>query len=153
MAAFDELADEALLKAIAGGAAWAMEDLYKRYSRMLYSLALRIVGDHQVAEDLVQETLLAVWRRATSYSPQSGTARGWLFAILHHRAIDYLRSTRYRSVIKEASIEQVELDERAAFPDVWDSVWQSVQISLIRAALMKLSPAQRSAIELAYFQG
>jgi RNA polymerase sigma factor (sigma-70 family) len=153
MAAFDELPDEALLKAIAGGAAWAMEQLYQRYSCMLYSLALHMVADHQVAEDLVQEALLAVWRRATSYSPQSGTVRGWLFAILHHRAIDYLRSMRRRSVIKEASLEQVELDERAAFPDVWDSVWQSVQISLIRAALMKLTPEQRSAIELAYFQG
>jgi RNA polymerase sigma factor (sigma-70 family) len=153
MAAFDEIPDEALLKAIAEGAVWAMEQLYQRYSRVLYSLALRMVADHQIAEDLVQEALLAVWRRATSYSPQSGTVRGWLFAILHHRAIDYLRSIRRRSVIKEASLEQIELDGSAAFPDVWDSVWQSVQISLIRTALMKLSQEQRLAIELAYFQG
>ena len=93
----NELSDEALLSAIAGGAVWAMDSLYQRYSRILYSLAYRMVADHQIAEDLLQDAFLSVWRRSTSYSPQAGAARSWLISILHHRAIDHLRRVRRRS--------------------------------------------------------
>src|SRR5579864_1946577 len=149
----NELTDEALLYAIAGGAVWAMESLYERYSRILYSLAYRMVADHQVAEDLLQDAFLAVWRRSTSYSPQTGAARSWLISILHHRAIDHLRRVRRRSTLQEAPLEELELDEATAFPDVWEDVWRSVKSSQVRAALMKIPAEQRLVIELAYFQG
>ena len=102
----DELSDEALIKAIAGGATWAMEPLYLRYSRILYSLAYRMVADQQVAEDLLQDAFLSVWRRAISYSPQSGAVRSWLVSIIHHRTIDYLRGVRRRSAMKETTWEE-----------------------------------------------
>ena len=148
-----ELSDEALLNEIAGGAVWAMDSLYERYSRMLYSVAYRMVADHHIAEDLLQDAFLAVWRRSTSYSPQTGAARSWLISILHHRAIDHLRRMRRRSGIVEAPLEELELDETAAFPDVWDEAWRSIKSSQVRAALMKISTEQRLVIELAYFQG
>ena len=150
---FDQLSDEVLLSAVARGAVWAMEILYERYSRILYSLAYHMVADHQIAEDLSQDAFLAVWRRATSYSPQSGAARSWIVSIMHHRTIDYLRSVRRRSVLKEATWEEVERDERTAFPDAWDEAWQNIQSAKIREALMKLPIEQRMVIELAYFQG
>ena len=149
----NEPSDEALLNAIAGGAVWAMESLYLRYSRILYSLAYRMVADHQVAEDLLQDAFLAVWRRATSYSPQTGAARSWLLSILHHRTIDYLRKVRRQSTIQEASLEEIELHESIAYRDTWDEAWQSVKSSHVRAALMKIPTEQRLVIELAYFQG
>lgn len=149
----DEPSDEALLNAIAGGAVWAMDSLYQRYSRILYSLAFRMVADHQVAEDLLQDAFLAVWRRASTYSPQTGAARSWLISILHHRTIDYLRRVRRRSTIQEAPLEELELNESIAYPDAWDAAWQSVKSSHVRAALMKIPPEQRLVIELAYFQG
>jgi len=149
----DEPSDEALLNAIAGGEVWAMDSLYQRYSRILYSLAFRMVADHQVAEDLLQDAFLAVWRRASTYSPQTGAARSWLISILHHRTIDYLRRVRRRSTIQEAPLEELELNESIAYPDAWDAAWQSVKSSQVRAALMKLPPEQRLVIELAYFQG
>src|SRR3989442_13281376 len=149
----NEPSDEALLNAIAGGAVWAMESLYQRYSRILYSLVYRMVADHQVAEDLLQDAFLSIWRHATSYSPQSGVARSWLISIVHHRTIDYLRSVRRRSVMNETTWEEAELDEHVSFPDVWDEAWRSVQSSQVRTALMRLSPEQRMVIELAYFQG
>ena len=148
-----ELSDEALIQAIAGGAVWAMEPLYQRYSRILYSLVYRMVADHQIAEDILQETFLAVWRRATSYSPQSGAVRSWLVSIVHHRTIDYLRTVRRRSTMKQATWEEVELDERTAFPDVWDEAWRSVQSAQVRAALKNIPTEQRMVIELAYFSG
>ncbi|HEY6287440.1 MAG TPA: sigma-70 family RNA polymerase sigma factor [Ktedonobacteraceae bacterium] len=149
----NEPSDEALLNAIAGGSVWAMESLYQRYSRILYSLAYRMVADHQVAEDLLQDAFLAVWRRATTYSPQTGAARSWLISILHHRTIDYLRRVRRRSTIQEAPLEELELNESTAHPDAWDAAWQSVKSSHVRAALMKIPTEQRLVIELAYFQG
>lgn len=148
-----ELSDEALLKAIASGAVWAMESLFHRYSGILYSLAYHMVADHQVAEDLLQDTLIAVWKRSSSYSPQTGAARSWLISILHHRAIDYLRKIRRRSTVQEAPLEEIEFDESVAFPDVWEDAWRSVQSSQIRAALMRIPAEQRLIIELAYFQG
>src|SRR5947209_492846 len=149
----NELSDEALLDAIAGGATWAMEPLYQRYSRILYSLAYRMVADHQVAEDLLQDAFMAVWKRSTSYSAQAGAARNWLISILHHRTIDYLRKVRRRSNILEAPLEEIEFDESTAFPDVWDEAWRNVQGSQVRAALLQIPPEQRLVIELAYFQG
>src|SRR5260221_10804747 len=113
----NDLSDEALLNAIATGAVWAMESLYQRYSRILYSLAYRMIADHQVAEDLLQDAFIAVWKRSTSYSPQVGAARSWLISILHHRAIDYLRKVRRRSNILEAPLEEIEFEETFAFPD------------------------------------
>lgn len=149
----NELSDEALLNAIAGGATWALESLYDRYNRVLYSLAYRMVADRQIAEDLLQEAFVSIWRRATSYSPQAGAAHSWLISILHHRTIDYLRGLRRRSAMQETPLEEIDLDETTAFPDVWDEAWQSVKGTQVRAALMKIPTEQRLVIELAYFQG
>jgi RNA polymerase sigma factor (sigma-70 family) len=149
----DQLTDEMLISAIARGAVWAMEPLYDRYHRMMYSLAYRMVADHQVAEDLLQDVFLSIWKRATSYSPQAGAVRSWLLSIMHHRTIDYLRAVRRRSTLKEATWEEVERDERVAFPDVWDEAWQRVQSAKVREALLSLPVEQRLVIELAYFQG
>lgn len=149
----EELSDEVLIRAIAGGAVWAMEPLYQRYSRILYSLVYRMVSDHQITEDLLQDAFLSVWKRATSYSPQAGAVRSWLISIAHNRTIDYLRGVRRRSVLKEATWEDVERDERTAQPDAWEGAWQSIQSDKVREALMKLPTEQRMVIELAYFQG
>jgi len=149
----DEISDEMLIRAIASGAVWAMEPLYERYSRILYSLVYRMVSDHQIAEDLLQDAFLSVWKRAISYSPQSGAVRSWLVSIAHHRTIDYLRGVRRRSVLKEATWEDVERDERTAQPDAEEGALQAIQSEQVRIALMKLPAEQRLVIELAYFQG
>jgi RNA polymerase sigma factor (sigma-70 family) len=149
-----EISDEMLIHAIAGGAAWAIEPLYQRYSRILYSLAYRMVANQQVAEDLLQDAFLSVWRRASSYSAQSGAVKSWLVSIIHHRTIDYLRSVRRRTEnMKEATWEEVERDEPMAASDTSDEAWQAIQGENVRHALMKLPTEQRMVIELAYFQG
>lgn len=145
--------DEMLIAAIAGGAVWAMESLYQRYSRLLYSLAYRMVTDHQIAEDIIQESFLSIWRRARSYSPQAGAARSWLISIVHHRTIDYLRTVRRHSALKEVPMDNTEVDAQTSFPDVWDEAWRSVQSAQVRTALMQIPTEQRMVIELAYFQG
>jgi RNA polymerase sigma factor (sigma-70 family) len=149
----EQLSDEVLISAIATGAVWAMEPLYQRYSRIMYSLAYRMVADHQVAEDLLQDAFLSIWKRAVSYSPQAGAVRSWLVSIIHHRTIDYLRTVRRRATIKETTLDEVERDDRTAFPDAWDQAWRNIQSAKVREALMDLPAEQRLVIELAYFQG
>lgn len=149
----DEISDRTLISAIAGKAVWAMEILYQRYNRLLYAFVYRIVGNQQVAEDLMQEAFFAVWQHAHSYVPQNGEVKNWLISIFHHKAIDYLRSVQRRATIQQVELEQVDLQEHVAVSDVWDEVWQSAQRDLIREAMMNLSREQRMVIELAYFQG
>jgi RNA polymerase sigma-70 factor (ECF subfamily) len=78
-----------------------MEPLHQRYSRLLYALAYPMITDHQVAQNLIQETFLAVWQHASAYAPQAGSVRNWLLSILRHRTIDYLRALRRRSSLQE----------------------------------------------------
>jgi RNA polymerase sigma factor (sigma-70 family) len=148
-----EPGDESLISALAGGAVWAMDLLYQRYSGLLYSLAYRVVADLRVAEDLLQEVFLAVWQHAPSYDPQSGSVSSWLTSIMRHRAIDYLRRTHRRNTSNDVPWEVSEQDQNMASPDVWDEAWRSVQSSLVRECLMRLLPEQRTVIELAYFEG
>lgn len=148
-----ELSDEALIHAIAAKEVWSMDQLYERYNRLLYSLAFRMVSDHQIAEDLLQESFLSVWRNAASYSRQMGEVRSWLVSIIHHRTIDYLRATRRRAGLNQATLDDVERDESVATPDVWDEAWMSIQSAQVRDALTKLSQEQRKVIEMGYFQG
>jgi RNA polymerase sigma factor (sigma-70 family) len=148
-----ELSDEALIHAIAAKEVWAMDQLYERYNRLLYSLAFRMVSDHQIAEDLLQESFLSVWRNAASYSRQMGEVRSWLVSIIHHRTIDYLRAMRRRAGLNQATLDDVERDESVATPDVWDEAWMSIQGAQVRDALTRLSEEQRKVIEMGYFQG
>ncbi len=145
--------DQDVLSAIADGAVWALDMLYQRYHLGLYSLAYRMVSDHQIAEDLLQQTFLRVWRHAATYSAQAGSVRGWLFAILRNFAVDYLRKQRQRTVPKEVPLGDIEFDERFALADTWDEVLQHEEQAQLREALAHLTKKQRLVLELSFFQG
>lgn len=149
----EEFSDETLIHALALGVIWSLEVLYQRYARLLYSVVYHMIPDHQVAEDLLQETFVAIWQHAGSYSSQSGAVRSWLVAIIRHRAIDYLRKMRARQEIKTTPIDDLAFEDELTTPDVWEEAWQSMQGTQIRNALKLLSAEQRLVIELAYFQG
>ncbi len=149
----EEITDEALLYALALGVLWSLEVLYQRYGRLLYSIAYRMIPDHQVAEDLLQDTFVSVWQHAGSYSSQSGSVRTWLVSIIRHRAIDQLRKLRVRADFQATPLEELVADERLAAPDTWEEAWKSIRAKQVRNALKLLSSEQRMVIELAYFQG
>ncbi len=149
----DEPNDEFLIDAIAGGAMWALERLCHRYRGRFYALAYRMTADKMVAEELVQDTFVAIWQSATSYAPQAGPVRSWLFSIIYHNTINYLRSVNRRSTLQQVQWQEVEAYERFAFSDVWEQAWSSVQIAQLHACLMQLPTEQRAVIELAYFEG
>src|SRR5438876_10687976 len=83
--------DDALLTALAARDLGALAALYDRYGRLAYSLAYRILGESEAAEDVVQDAFLSAWRGAATYRPERGNPRAWLLSIVHHRAVDILR--------------------------------------------------------------
>jgi len=158
------LSDEDLVSEICRGAEWAIELLYQRYHRYAYALAYRILHESSAAEDIVQEAFLSIWRKAASYQKQQGSVHSWLQAIVHHRAIDKLRSAAHRDnqwVPLEVENEQdlaggVSQGSRLADTrqsDVWEEAWRHEQRTLICSVLEQLPPEQRQVIELAYFGG
>ncbi len=150
----DEPSDKFLIDAIAGGAVWALERLYHRYSRRFYALAFRMTADHMVAEELVQDAFFAIWESATSYNSQAGPVRGWLFSIIYHHIINYLRSARRHSTPQQVPWQQeIEAYERFALADVWEQAWSSIESAELHASLKQLPTEQRELIELAYFEG
>jgi RNA polymerase sigma-70 factor (ECF subfamily) len=143
-------ADRAVLVRLAEGELDALEDLYDRYKTMAYSIAYRITNDATLAEDVVQDAFLGVWRNAARYVEGRGSVKTWLLSIVHHRAIDAIRRRR-----PTTELPDVELPPPAALmtPDVWAEVSAGLDAETVRRALGTLSAVQREAIELAYFGG
>jgi len=143
-------ADRAALQRIAGGELDALDDLYERYKTMAYSIAYRITNDATLAEDVVQDAFLGVWRNATRYLEARGSVKTWLLSIVHHRAIDAVRRRRPMTDLpdrEEAPPAALRL------PDVWVEVSANLDADAVRAALTALTDVQREAIELAYYGG
>jgi RNA polymerase sigma-70 factor (ECF subfamily) len=145
--------DEELISAICHGAEWALETLYDRYHRYAYTLAYRILHEATGAEDIVQEVFLSVWRKAASYQKHHGSVFSWLQAIVHHRAIDRVRSAAHRDYQWTPLQVEGEQDPAGDQCEVWEQAWHHEQGELIRHVLEQLPLEQRQVIELAYFGG
>lgn len=147
----DRLADEDLLTLVERGDAGAFEVIYDRHCRVAYSLAFRLLGDRQSAEDLVQDAFLAVWRGASSYSSSRGSVRTWMLSILHNRGVDRLRTLGAMSRRQDA-LEQVEL-RRPDAPDAATLGIESALAGSIREELGSLPAEQHEVLKLAYYGG
>ena len=128
----------------------ALAALYGRYRPLVFALALRVLGDAARAEDVVQDTFLSVWRKASSYAPQRGSARTWISSVARNRAIDIVRASRERPVQDD---EELLLGLRDDSPAVVDQVVATVEGEATRSALHGLPMEQRQAIAMAYFGG
>ena len=144
------LADEELISLVENEDPQAFAVLYDRHSRVAFSLAYRLMGERQAAEDLVQEVFLRVWRSTGSYRAERGSARTWILSIVHHRGVDLLRSnaSRRRTQDKvESSAETVQQSE------AFSEAWRNSQRDQVLKALNTLPPEQLKILELAYFSG
>lgn len=140
--------DQALLAQAAGGDPAALGDLYDRYGRLVFSVALRVTGDRQSAEEITQDTFLRLWQQAARYAPERGSCAAWLVTIAHRRSIDELRSRRGASRRREAVLPDLVIDEQGI--DLADLSQLRVDL---QSALAELPDAQRATIELAFFGG
>ena len=145
------LADEDLMQLMRRGDPRAFEAVYERHSGAAFSLAYRMVGRGNVAEDVVQEAFLSIWRSGARYERARGSVRTWVLGIVHHRAIDQLRRSSVhdkRRASDEGLEERLESGERT---DV--EVARRDEAETIRSAMETLPPEQSHVIELAYFGG
>ncbi len=140
-----------LLARIAHGDERALAELYDAMSSLAYGLALRIVGDADTAEDVVQDAFMRVWHRADRYEPSRGAARPWLLRVVRNVAIDRLRTADARSRAETRSQTDVALAPVSERPE--DTVGRAERARVLRAALAELPADQRRAIEIAYFEG
>ncbi len=133
--------EERLLEAVGRGDEVALRELYRLFERPLYTLGVRWLGDPKLAEELVQEVTLRVWRAAAGYKPERGAASSWIFGIARNVALDLGRARGRRPV----PVAEPRVDAPAPWDE--DSAWQAWQIA---KALRQLSPDQQKVVELAY---
>jgi len=139
------------MQQVSAGQIGGLETLYDRYHAVAYALALRITAETGMAEDIVQDSFLGLWRNAGRYAEEKGSVKGWLLAIVRHRAIDAMR--RRRNGVALADETQELLPAALTLPDVWPEVAGRLDAEGIRHALGHLPGAQREVIEMAYFEG
>lgn len=144
------LADEDLIALAETEDPEAFAALYDRHSKSAYSLAYRMMGEKQAAEDLVQDVFLKVWRAAGSYRAERGSVRTWILSIVHNRGIDQIRATASR----RRTQDKVEASAAKTQPsEAFASAWRNSQRDQVRDALNTLPAEQLKILELAYFSG
>jgi RNA polymerase sigma-70 factor (ECF subfamily) len=144
------LADENLISFVGQGDVEAFTTLYDRHSQAAFSLAYRVMGERQAAEDIAQEAFLKLWRSATSYRPERGSVRTWLLSIVRNRGIDQIRSQASR----RRTQDEIEASAPRSQPsEAFAETWRNSQRDQVREALDTLPPEQLKILELAYFSG
>jgi RNA polymerase sigma factor (sigma-70 family) len=144
---FAHLSDEALVALVVRADDGALAELYERYGRTAYSLALRMLRDPSLAEDAVQEAFLSVWRTAGRFMPERSKASTWILTLVHHRAVDLVRREERRRA------ESLEVAPEEADTAAEEAVWRRLERERVQAALRTLPDQQREALELAYYGG
>jgi RNA polymerase sigma factor (sigma-70 family) len=141
------LSDEALVALVARGDEGALAELYDRFGRVAYGLALRVLRDATLAEDAVQEGFLALWRSAGRFVAERAKASTWILTLVHRRAVDLVRKEQVRRAepLERSPLEGAETTEEQA--------WLRLRRARVREALRRLPDQQREALELAYFGG
>ena len=151
---YGDLSDEELMQRLTVRDLTAFRALYTRYSKLVYSATYRVLRDPHLAEDMVQEVFLRLWRKPDSYSATRGRLTTWLTSVSRNRAVDEVRSRNRRYRHETASPEEAERELPA--PESDDpalTAEQSDQRRLILTALAKIPDEQRETIALAYFGG
>lgn len=150
----DVVSDVDLVRAIADGRPAALDEIYSRYGRIVFSLARRIVVDNGLAEDVTQEVFLALWRDPGKFDASRGAFGTWLLALTHHRAVDAVRREESVRRRRNRVAEQVASGALTdAPPAVADQAWGAVRRDRVKLALGNLPEPQREVITLAYFGG
>lgn len=145
--------DAKLVRRLGDADGAALSALYQRFGRLCYSLARRICADEGLAEEVVQEVFLALWREPTRFDPSRGDFATWLLTLVHHRAVDRVRqqTTVWRGVVVAPEVGNDRSPTRV--PDADAAGMARVAAGQVHAALDRLPVEQRRVLALAYFGG
>jgi RNA polymerase sigma-70 factor (ECF subfamily) len=141
----DPNADMRLVARIRAGDQHAMSELYDRYAKVVYAVALRVLQDAGAAEDVLQDVFLQLWRNPDAFDASRGSLTAWLAVISRHRSIDRLRKRRPETDIEDCVI--------SGGPDVGNETERALMIEKVRTVLAEMNPDQRKLLELAFFEG
>jgi RNA polymerase sigma-70 factor (ECF subfamily) len=145
-----DVQDTSVVTRMAGGDSSALAELYDRHGRAVYSLSTRILRDPSEAEDVVQEVFTQAWREAGRYRAERASVAGWLLMLARTRAIDRLRARRVRGIGLASADGPEQVDPAADQESAYiDAAWAA----RIRDACLALPNGQRTAVELAFFEG
>ena len=145
------LADEELMQLVRAGDAQAFEIVFDRHSGAAFSLAYRMCGRQAMAEDIVQEAFVSLWRSGARYDATRGSVRTWVLSVVRNRTIDAFRR---ESAKGSRDVSEEGIAERMAAPELTEAeVERRDEARQVRKALVELPPDQRQVIELAYFGG
>jgi RNA polymerase sigma-70 factor, ECF subfamily len=145
---FAHLSDEAVVALVARSDQSALAELYDRFGRVAYGVALRVLRDEKLAEDAVQEGFLAAWRNADRFMPERAKASTWLLTFVHRRAVDLVRREDRRRA--DALPDDADF---ASSGSAEEDAWLRFERERVQAALKQLPDQQREALELAYYGG
>ena len=148
-----ESADADLVRRLRAGDRGAVDDLYQRFRRPAFALARRILADDVLAEDVLQDVFVSVWRDPGAFDRSRGSVASWLLAMVHHKAVDAVRREESHRRRQARAAEDVALSRRVGAGDVEDDAWTRVVAGEVRAALGLLPSLQREALTLAYYGG
>lgn len=150
----DTPAIEELIRRIGMGDREAFEEFYDRFNGLIYSTALRVLANETDAQDVAQDVLFMIWEKAPMYDPSRGKPLTWAITMTRNKAIDRLRAQSRRARLGEDYRRETCADEeRVAEREPLSDLEATEDGEILRSAVMKLSPEQREAIELAYFGG
>jgi RNA polymerase sigma-70 factor, ECF subfamily len=139
------ISDKELVSRVRAGDQNSMGALYDRYSPLVYAVGLRVLADTGAAEDVLQEVFMQLWRSPARFDASRGSLGAWLAVIARNRAIDALRKRRYESDIEDIVV--------SVEPDLASEADRSRAAKDVRDLLNGMHPAQRQALELAFFEG
>jgi RNA polymerase sigma-70 factor (ECF subfamily) len=149
----DDRGDAELLRRVRAGERDAVDALYDRFRRPAFALARRILADDVLAEDVLQDVFLGVWRDPGAFDASRGSVSSWLLAQVHHKAVDAVRREESQRRRIGRAQEELGLAAPTAARDVEDEAWDRVVSERVRRALGVLPTAQREALTLAYYGG
>jgi RNA polymerase sigma-70 factor (ECF subfamily) len=150
---YSTLDDETLIKLIVRAHADALSELYDRYSRLTFSLALNLIGDYATAEEITLDVFARVWEKAATYRPEQAKVSTWLISITRYRAIDVLRRRGSRPEQHSVSWAEVSSDAMISTDGPEEATELTIQRQRVRAAIAELPPDQKQVLALAYFNG
>ncbi len=150
---YQELGDHQLIFRVAMTEKEALEALYSRYSSSVYSLAMFMLKNEALAEEVTQDIFLNIWTKASSYNAERGEPKSWIMSVAHHRIVDVIRSRRRtQNVTDPGAYDKLEMLPSSRI-SIEEEVERRIEREYILEALDTLPQEQREVIMLAYFQG